>query len=74
MMNVTCVQNFRSFGRSLIDLLIESVFLRILEFLGLNPRLIRGFVDVLGVLRLVQVWIVVCDLFVSLVEVTEASG
>ena len=43
MLNVTCVQNFRSFGRGLIDFLIESVFLEFLEFLGLNPMKHRCF-------------------------------
>ena len=46
---MTCVQNFRSFGRGLIDFLIESVFLEFLEFLGLNPMKNRCFDVVLSV-------------------------
>jgi len=42
-LNVTCVQNFRSFGRGLIGFLIESVFLEFLEFLGLNLMKNRCF-------------------------------
>jgi len=48
-LNVTCVQNIRSFGRGLIDLLIESVCLEFLEFLGSNPMKHRCFDVVLSV-------------------------
>ena len=51
MSNVTCLQNFRSFGRGLIDFLIESVFLEFLEFLGLNPMKNRCFDVVLSILK-----------------------
>ena len=49
MLNVTCVQNFRSFGRDLIDFLIKSVFLEFLGFLGLNPMKNRCFDVVLSI-------------------------
>ena len=49
MLFVTYVQNFRSFGRGLIDFLIKSIFLEFLEFLGLKPMKNRCFDVVLSV-------------------------
>ena len=46
-----CVQNFRSFGRGLIDFLIESKIWKFLKFLGLNPMSIWCFDIVLSVLK-----------------------